>query len=258
MQPVLFELFGFPVNSYGVSKAAAVIAAAWLLAREFRRLGWDPEHAWNLVLTATVLGFVGGKLYYLAENLGQLTPHHFGSSGFTWYGGLMAGTLTVIVMAKRYRLPRGQLAGAVAAPLSLGYGIGRVGCFLSGDGSYGQPSDLPWAMAFPDGTMPTLVEVHPTALYEAGIALILAAALWSLRTSWRPEAIFGLYAALSGTARFLVEEIRINPEVWLGLTQPQLWSLVLVVIGLWLLARYRTDHHEPAPTPRPDVEALRG
>lgn len=246
MQPILFELFGFSINSYGVSKAAAAIAAAWLLAREFRRLGWDPEHAWNIVIAATVLGFVGGKLYYLAENLGQLSPHHFSSSGFAWYGGLMAGTLTVIVMAKRYRLPRGRLAGVVAAPLSLAYGIGRIGCFLSGDGTYGQPSNLPWAMAFPNGTMPTLVPVHPTALYEAGFAFVLAAVLWSLRARWEPLSVFGLYAVLSGTARFLVEEIRINPEVWLGLTQPQVWSLVLVAIGAVLLLKRRAAPHDDA------------
>lgn len=246
MQPVLFELFGFPINSYGVSKAAAAIAAAWLLAREFRRLGWDPDHAWNLVLAATVLGFVGGKLYYLAENLGHLTPHHFGSSGFTWYGGLIAGTLTVTFMAKRYRLPPGQLAGVAAAPLSLAYGIGRIGCFLSGDGSYGQPSDLPWAVAFPNGTMPTFVSVHPTALYESGLALVFAAILWSLRTRMEPLAVFGVYAVLSGAARYLVEEIRINPEVWLGLTQPQLWSLLLVAIGAWLLVKQRAGRHGDA------------
>lgn len=250
MQPVLFELFGFPVNSYGVSKAAAAIAAAWLLAREFRGLGWDPNRAWNLVIAGTVLGFVGGKLYYLAENLGHLTPHHFGSSGFTWYGGLIAGTLTVIVMALRYKLPLSQLAGVAAAPLALAYGIGRIGCFLSGDGSYGQPSDLPWAVAFPNGTMPTLVPVHPTSLYEASFAFILGALLWTLRTRMQPLALFGLYAALSGTARFLVEEIRINPEAWLGFTQPQLWSLPLVAIGAWLLLKQRRGRDGSAATLR--------
>ena len=239
MQPVLFELFGFPINSYGLSKAAAAIAAAYLLAREFRRLGWNADQAWNMVMAATVIGFVGGKLYYLAENAGSLTPHHFSSSGFTWYGGLIAGVLTVTVMARRYGLPLRQLAGIVAAPLSLAYAIGRVGCFLAGDGSYGQPSDLPWAMAFPNGTMPTLVPVHPTALYEAAVALVLAGVLWSLRTRMDGLAVFGLYAVLTGFARFLVEEIRINPEALFGLTQPQLWSLVLVAIGAGLLLANR-------------------
>lgn len=239
MQPVLFEMFGFPINSYGVSKALAAIVAAYLLAREFRRLGWDPDRAWNIVFTATVIGFGGGKLYYLAENAQNLTPHDFGSSGFTWYGGLMAGVATAVVMCRRAKLPLGVFAGIAAAPLSLGYGIGRIGCFLSGDGTYGKPSDVPWAMAFPEGTMPTLVPVHPTALYEAAFAFALAGLLWWARTRTAPLAVFGLYAALSGAARFFVEELRINNEVLVGLTAPQLWSLALVAIGAALLIRER-------------------
>jgi len=239
VRPVLFEIFGLSFNSYGVSKALAALVAGYLLAREFRRLGWDPDRAWNIVMVATVLGFAGGKLYYLAERASDLTPHDFGSAGFTWYGGLIAGVATAAAMARRYRLPLGQFAGTAAAPLALAYGIGRVGCFLAGDGTYGKPSDLPWAMAFPNGTMPTTVPVHPTALYEAVVAFALAGVLWRLRKRLPPLAIFGLYAVISGLARFLVEEIRINPEVLLGTTQPQVWSLMLVVIGVGLLVSNR-------------------
>jgi phosphatidylglycerol:prolipoprotein diacylglycerol transferase len=171
------------------SKALAALVAGYLLARKFRRLGWDSDRAWNIVVVATVLGFAGGKLYYLAERASDLTLHDFGSAGFTWYGGLIAGVATAAVMARRYRLPLGQFAGTAAAPLALAYGIGRVGCFLAGDGTYGKPSDLPWAMAFPNGTMPTTVPVHPTALYEAVVAFALAGVLWGLRKSdshpWR-------------------------------------------------------------------------
>lgn len=256
MRPVLFEILGFPINSYGVSKALAALVAAYLLGREFRRLGWDPERAWNMVMAATLLGFAGGKLYYLAEHAGSLTPHDFGSSGFTWYGGMIAGIATVVVMTRRYRLPLGQFAGIVAAPLALAYGIGRIGCFLAGDGTYGKPSDLPWAMAFPNGTMPTLVPVHPTALYESAFAFVLAALLWWVRNRIVPLAVFGLYAVLSGTARFLVEEIRINKEALLGMTQPQLWSLVLVAVGAYLLVTRRRSSDGTAPAP-PDEDDLR-
>lgn len=249
MRPILFEILGFPINSYGVSKALAAIAAGYLLGREFRRLGWDPERAFNMVIAATLLGFVGGKLYYLAERAGHLMPMDFGGSGFTWYGGLIAGVLTVTVMARRYKLPLGQFAGIAAAPLSLAYGIGRIGCFLSGDGTYGGPSDLPWAMAFPNGTMPTLVRVHPTALYEAAFAFVLAGLLWWARTRMVPLAVFGLYAVLSGMARFLVEELRINKTVLLGMTQPQLWSLLLMAVGFGLLMRTRGPADDTVPSP---------
>ena len=255
MRPVLFEVLDFPINSYGISKALAAIVAAYLLAAEFRRLGWDPGRAWNVVFAGTVFGFVGGKLYYLAENAGELTPHDFGGAGFTWYGGLLAGVVTVAVMARSYRLPLGQLAGVAAAPLSVAYGIGRIGCFLSGDGTYGQPSNLPWAMAFPNGTMPTLVPVHPTALYEAIFAFALAALLWWTRRRIAPWAVFGLYAVLSGAARFLVEEIRINEEVLLGMTGAQVWSLLVVAAGAGLLLTHR--RREPEADRAGFTEAIR-
>lgn len=246
MLPVLFHVFGIPINSYGASKALAVGVAGWVLAREFRRLGWDPERAWNIAIAATVVGFVGGKLYYLAEHAGNLTPHDFGSAGFTWYGGLFAGVATVAVMSRWYRLPLGDLAGAASIPLALGYGIGRIGCFLAGDGTYGRPTDLPWGVTYPHGMMPTTVPVHPTELYETALAFMNAGLLWTVRTRLHPWALFGTYAVLSGIARFFVEFLRTNQPVWFGFTQPQVWSLLLVVIGAVLVARYRK---RPAPVP---------
>lgn len=130
-----------------------------------------------------------------------------------------------------------SLAGLVAAPLSLAYGVGRIGRFLSGDGTYGTPSDLPWAMAFPNGTMPSTVPVHPTALYEALVAIASAAVLWGLRHRMAPMALFGVYAVVSGVSRLLVEEVRINRESLLGLTQPQLWSVLVIAVGIALLVR---------------------
>ena len=236
MRPVLFDIFGLSVNSYGVSKAAAAILAGFLLVREFRRLGWDEDYVWTLVLATTFFGFVGAKVYYLAEHGGSLNLHHFGSSGFTWYGGFIAGILTVLVLARRWRLPLGSLTGLLVALLAAAYGVGRLGCFLAGDGTYGRPSDLPWAMAIPNGTMPTTVPVHPTALYEAIVAFVLAAALWRLRTLVQPMTLVAAYAIVSGVSRLLIEELRINSEGWLGLTQPQLWSLALIVLGLFVLA----------------------
>ena len=234
MRPVLFDLFGFPVNSYGVSKAAAALIAGLLLVREFRRLGWDEDRAWDLVLATTVFGFLGAKAYYLVEHGGGLSLHHVGS-GFTWYGGFLAGTVTVVVLAARWHLPLGRLAAVLVGPLAVAYGVGRLGCFLAGDGTYGRPSDLPWAMAFPNGTVPTSVPVQPTALYEALAAFALATVLWHLRTSLQPLTLVGIYAVAAGVTRVSVEELRINPDAWLGLTQPQVWSLVLTSVGAALL-----------------------
>jgi phosphatidylglycerol:prolipoprotein diacylglycerol transferase len=142
MYPTLFVIFGAQIGSYGVSKALAALAAWWLLSREFRRTGWDRDVAATLVMATTLVGFLGAKLYYLAEHAATLTVHDFGSSGFTWYGGFLAGAATFVVLARRHRLPLAPLAAVSAAPISVAYGIGRLGCLLAGDGTYGRPSKL--------------------------------------------------------------------------------------------------------------------
>ena len=237
MLPVLFSVFGFDIQSYGVSKALAALVAAFLLGRAFERLALSRDLAYSLVMWATIWGFVGAKIYYLLEQLPNFDVHHLGGMGFTWYGGLIGGVVAALVMVRRHGLPLGVVAGAAAVPLTIAYGIGRLGCLLSGDGTYGRPSSLPWAMTFPNGVVPTDVPVHPTPLYEALAAIVIAAALWALGKRWNPPAVFGAYLALSGITRFLVEFLRINDPALLGLTQPQLWALVSLIAGVVLIVR---------------------
>jgi phosphatidylglycerol:prolipoprotein diacylglycerol transferase len=239
VRPVLFSVFGFDIQSYGVSKALAALVAAWLLARAFEHLGLKRDSAYSLVMWGTIWGFVGAKIYYLIEHLPTLTMHDFGGMGFTWYGGLIGGVVAVLVVVRRHKLPLGIVAGAVAVPLTVAYGIGRLGCLLSGDGTYGRPTSVPWAMTFPNGVVPTTVPVHPTALYEALAAFGIAAVLWALGKRWNPAAVFGAYLALSGISRFLVEFLRINEPAVLGLTQPQLWALASLIAGVVLIVRNR-------------------
>jgi phosphatidylglycerol:prolipoprotein diacylglycerol transferase len=237
VRPVLFSVFGFDIQSYGVSKALAALVAAFLLARAFERLGLKRDSAYSLVMWATIWGFVGAKIYYLLEQLPNFDVHHLGGMGFTWYGGLIGGALAALVIVHRHQLPLGIVAGAAAIPLTIAYGIGRLGCLLAGDGTYGKPTSVPWAMTFPHGVVPTTVPVHPTPLYEALAAVLIAAVLWMLGKSWNPAAVFGAYLALSGISRFLVEFLRINEPALLGVTQPQLWALVSLITGVVLIVR---------------------
>jgi hypothetical protein len=124
----------------------------------------------------------------------------------------------------------------------------RTGWQLAGDGTYGRPTSLPWGMTFPHGVVPTDVPVHPTPLYEALAAVLIAAILWALGKSWNPAAVFGAYLALSGISRFLVEYLRINEPALLGLTQPQLWALASLIVGVVLIVR--TQYlNRPRPIP---------
>jgi phosphatidylglycerol:prolipoprotein diacylglycerol transferase len=245
VRPVLFSVFGLDIQSYGVSKALAALAAALLLARAFERLGLKRDSAYSLVLWAAIWGFVGAKIYYLLEHLPTLTIHDLGGMGFTWYGGLIGGVVAALVIVRRHKLPLGVVAGAAAVPLTV---------------AYGKPTSVPWAMSFPNGVVPIDVPVHPTPLYEALAALVIAALLWSLSKVWTPPAVFGAYLALSGIARFLVEYLRINEPALLGLTQPQLWALVSVIAGVALIAHTQHLNHPrraAAQSPRDTATALR-
>jgi len=121
-------------------------------------------------------------------------------------------------------------------PLAIGYAIGRIGCQLSGDGDYGIHSSLPWAMSYPDGTVPTTDTVHPTPVYETLAMGVVAAVLWRLRDRFAPGVLFGLYLMFAGIERFLVEFIRRNDDVVAGLTQPQLISLAMLGLGAGIVA----------------------
>ena len=127
----------------------------------------------------------------------------------------------------------------LAAPaVSVGYGVGRIGCLVSGDGDYGIPTTLPWGMSFPHGLVPTTQRVHPTPIYELLVALLIAGYLWRRgaqsgdgRTPPVGQ-ITGEYLVLSGVARFLVEFIRINPRIYWGMSNAQVAALGSVVVGL--------------------------
>lgn len=246
MWPILFSIFGVHVQSYGVSKALAALVGAYLLGRAFERIGYRRELAHGLVLWATVWGFVGAKLYFLLEHWRQFAWHHLGGSGFTWYGGLIGGAFAVLVITRHHQLPLDAVAGAMAMPLSVAYGIGRIGCFLAGDGTYGKPTDLPWGMSFPRGAVPIDVPVHPAQLYEAAAAFAIAAVLALAGRHWSPASVFGVYLVLSGLARLLVEYVRVNEPVLFGLTQPQVLAIGSMIVGGFLMVRNR---RRGLPTP---------
>ena len=150
----------------------------------------------------------------------------------------MGGAVGVVLWAWRRGFLGLQLLDVCAVPLALGYAVGRLGCQLSGDGDYGEESDLPWAMPYPDGTVPTTEDVHPTPIYESVTMGLIALGLWQLRGRLAPGAVFALYLVAVGLERLLVEFIRRNDDLALGLTLAQLVSVALIAAGAaWLVQR---------------------
>ncbi len=256
MIPVLVDFGFFKIYSFGLMLALAFFAATWLVTQELVRRRIEPSHSEGYPLAAMIGGLVGARIYYLGEHWDKFLRDPlaalFGGAGLTWYGGVVGGALAVLLLAYRHRQPLGRVTDAFAPGLALAYAIGRIGCQLSGDGDYGIPSDLPWAMAYPNAIVPTNIPVHPTPIYEM-LAMGLATwILWRLRT--RPWAdhgrLFGLYLVLSGIERFLVEFIRTNQVVALGLTAAQLTSVATVAAGWWMYAM-RADPQPAMKTRQP-------
>src|ERR1700722_5931319 len=245
------------VPTFGLMIAAAMVVAYYVLRADFARRGLaakDSTTAEMFVAVPALCGIVGAKLYHvletprelLADPLGQL----FSRYGLAWFGGLIAGFAAFMWLARRFRYSLLEVFDAGSAAAGGGYGVGRIGCLLSGDGDYGVPTSLPWGMSFPNGLVPTTQRVHPTPIYELIVALLIAAYLW--RRGAKSEApprlgqITGEYLVLSGVARFLVEFIRINPRIYWGMSNAQVASLGSIAAGVLLVVWARRHSVAPA------------
>ncbi len=238
MQPEI-HLGPLTLQTFGICFALAFIAAGALVGRRLHEWGKPVDWAYEVMLAALIGGVVGARLDFLFQNWDQFSSDPLGNlfsgAGLVWYGGAIGGAIGVLLWAWWRGMLNLYLLDMTAAPLALGYAIGRIGCQVSGDGDYGQPWDGPWAMSYPDGTVPTDTTVHPTPIYETLSMGLVALLLWRLRDRFVPGVLFALYLVLAGAERLLVELIRRNEDILLGLTQPQLISVGMIVAGaVWL------------------------
>lgn len=257
--PLAFHVGWFEVTGYGLMLFVGFYLAGWAMTQELRRRQLDEEYAANIVIAAVLGGLVGAKLWYVAltGDLDALIRR----GGFVWYGGFIGGALAVMFNSWRQRVPIAFTADLVAPVLALGYGVGRVGCFLVGD-DYGIPTTLPWGVKFPQGLPATtvgnlmqlhvkfppgtdvnqLLAVHPTEVYETTLMLLAFWWLWRHRdhrhaTGW----LFACYMLIAGVERFVVEAFRAKDDRLLGsVTLAQVTSIGLVLVGLYLIRRFWT------------------
>jgi phosphatidylglycerol:prolipoprotein diacylglycerol transferase len=271
------------IPTFGLMVALAMLGAFFVLRADLRRRGIATD-AELFIAVPCLAGIVGAKLYHVLESPTDFFTHPwselFSQFGFAWFGGLLAGFASFVWLARREGIPLLTMMDAGSPAAALGYGIGRIGCFLSGDGDYGVPTSLPWGMSFPNGLVPTTQRVHPTPIYELIVSCVIAWILWRIgarqiangeKASASPEkpkterlsnrelnaakemgkryapesrvpsgAVFAAYLVLTGVARFLVEFIRINPRSFFGMTNAQTASLASIVSGIAIWWRLRS------------------
>jgi len=257
MYPFLhFHLFSQNIKlpTFGLLLWVALMVSGYLLDRAFRRAGIDAD-AIGMVAVAAVTGLVGAKLWHVLD-----TPIDFQQlgwaalwdpGGLAWYGGLTFGLIALLLQGKFAKVGMLRTLDLAAPAAAIGYGIGRLGCLFSGDGCYGVPTTLPWGMAFPHGIIPTDpgIRVHPTPLYEFILGALIGLWLWKRSAKQRGNgAIVGEYLLLSGIARFVVEFVRHNPKVVIGLSNAQLASVGSAVAGVLLIVFASKQKQEETPT----------
>ena len=239
------------IPTFGLMVALALIVSAYILQADFQRRGWKAD-AFTMITVAGLAGILGAKLYHLLETPAEFFanpwPLLFSRYGFAWFGGFLGGFSAMVLQGRLAKLPTLEFLDACSPAASFGYAIGRIGCFLSGDGDYGRPTSLPWGMSFPNGVVPTTDRVHPAPLYELIIWCAIGAFLWRMGTKAvrGPKAngeIFCNYLILTGIARFLVEIIRINPRSFLGMSNAQAASVLSILAGAVLLWRIKSQYH---------------
>lgn len=251
------------LQTFGLMFALAFLAAGALVGKRLKELGKPFDWAYEMCFAALAGGIVGSRVYFIVQNYGSvkhdLLGNLFSGSGLVWYGGAIGGALAVLAWAHYRDFLNFTLLDVAAPALALGYAIGRCGCQLSGDGDYGKPWDGPWAMSYPDGTVPTDRTVHPTPIYETLAMGLGAWILWQLRDRFRAGVLFAIYLVYAGAERFLVEFLRRNDHVALGLTMAQLESLGMILAGsVWIVAVRRRHGTLSAMAPTKPIQPLAG
>lgn len=260
-------LGGSPVTSFGVFMFLAFLVGGYLLRAEMGRVGLERDKAWDILFMAVVGGILGAKLYYVLLNWPQLVADPagmiFSRGGMVWYGGFIGAVILILWEVRRSGLPLDKMMNVTAAPLSIAYAVGRIGCFLVGD-DYGRPTDSWVGIRFPQGTPPTsvnaleshfgitvdpelverfgqVVPVHPTQLYEIGMSTLIFFVLWRMRGhrhggGW----LWWVWMILAGCERFLVEFVRVKDDRFLGpLTIAQVISVGMIAWGAWGVMKNR-------------------
>lgn len=256
VNPILFKIGPLTVYSYGLMLGIAFIVASYLLTVEFKRRNLDVNYATEETLLAIIFGIIGSKLLHLIENWSEFLEDPIGMAfspgGLTFYGGFILAFIAIVIYFRRKKISFLYAADATAPSLAIAYGIGRIGCHLAGDGDYGNPTNLPWgvnysngtvppsymfrgseiANNFPNGVVPDITPLHPAPIYEFLMMSIIFIILWKLRKNdWTDGKLFSLYLILSGLERLLIEFIRLNPRLLFNLSEAQLISIVLILIG---------------------------
>ena len=265
MYPEIAHLGFLHIRSYGLMLAIAFLVGTWLSLKEARRYRMDEDKFLTVILFTLIGSVLGARLLYVVEHVADyrqqwLSVLALWQGGLTLYGGIVAGTLVGLWMARRQGLSPWRVADALTPGLALGTGIGRIGCFLNGC-CYGHPTRLPWGVVYPPDTFPGIefgtAPLHPSQLYFTIAGVALFAAAWAVRKRvTAPGQLFWGFIVVYSVVRILLDFTRAyEPQSVIGhlggleIAESQLVSLALTMFGLLMMIRVSRRGAPPRVNP---------
>lgn len=256
MRPILFTLFGYPVRSYGVFIAIAVLAAMWLTRRVAarRRAEYVPLIE-DFMFTAFIAAILGARIWEVVFTW-EYYQNHLWEIPAIWHGGISiqgavtGGVLAALWFARTRKLSFGDFLDTLTPGLALGQAIGRLGsCLLNGD-AYGKPTGSSFGLIYAPGSAAYEtfgpVPLWPAEVFEGLWDLaIMAIALRLLRRERPAGTVFLTYAVLYSIGRFSLEFLRADSLTFMGLKSAQVTSVIFALVGTLLLIQRRKQAPQP-------------
>lgn len=248
MRVILFEIWGFPIRSYGLVVAIAILIGIGVTLYFARQSGKDQDQVYNLALVSVIGGLIGARLWevlffngaYYLQNPGEIIAIWHG--GLSIQGGLVGGIAAGIWYLRRLKWKFWETADLFAPGMILGQAVGRIACLLNGD-AYGSPTGSSFGIVYPPGTGAYerfgSQPLWPAEVWEGQWDLIIFALLLILKNRQRPLPqgfLFLSYAVLYSAGRFALEFLRGDtPQYLFGWTAAQ-WTSVAAIAAALLLA----------------------
>ena len=221
MHPILFSIGSVHFPTYGAVMVLAIVAAVYTILRLGRREGLDSSQLLDFSTWLLLVALLGAKVLmvvadwgYYRRNLGEIFSRSTFLAGGAFYGGFIAAVLFAIWYIRLHHLPFWKVVDVYAPAISLGLGLGRIGCFCAGC-DYGKPTTAVWGVVFTNPIahevtgVPLGIPLIPTQpIMMFGSLSIFGILLWRYSKKSRDGEIFVLYLALYAVARFFIEFLR--------------------------------------------------
>jgi len=233
MHPIFFKIGPLTIYSYGVMLALAIVVCSFLLQKEAKKKGINPDFIFDFVFWVTIFGILGSRIFFVFLNMSYFLENPLEiimiyQGGLAWQGGLILGSMAGFVFIKKKKMPFLQTVDLIAPYIALGQAIGRLGCFLNGC-CYGK--EVAWGIFFPVHA----ATLHPTQLYSfASLLAIFFILKYSQKKNIASGTIFISYFVLSSVQRFLIQFVRADYDpIFLNLGFFQIINICIFLSAIY-------------------------